>query len=114
MVSGPQTDAEIENRVRGRRCVRLGWGRRKDTTMSMNRTHASTGIWSVCFALVCAVGFGSTAIAADSASYRVTLENLTAGQPLSPPVAATHKNNVVLFEIGRPVSVSLRITSPVT
>lgn len=36
--------------------------------------------------------------------FRVTLENLTSGQPFSPPVAATHKNSVAIFEVGRSVS----------
>ena len=42
--------------------------------------------------------------ASDADMYRVTLENLTSGQPLSPPVAATHRPNHVLFEVGQPVS----------
>lgn len=43
------------------------------------------------------------AAAADSASgtYRVTLVNLTHGQPFSPPVAATHKKSIRMFQVGR-------------
>lgn len=32
--------------------------------------------------------------------FRVTLENLTAGQPFSPPVAATHQEGVRIFQVG--------------
>lgn len=34
-------------------------------------------------------------------TYRVTLQNLTAGQPFSPPVAATHRKAIRMFEVGR-------------
>ncbi len=36
--------------------------------------------------------------------YEVTIENLTPGQPLSPPVAATHRRSANLFRMGRPAS----------
>ena len=32
--------------------------------------------------------------------YRVTLENLTEGEPFSPPVAATHDESMHLFQVG--------------
>lgn len=35
------------------------------------------------------------------ASYRVRIFNLTTGQPFSPPVAATHKPDLHLFEVGK-------------
>ena len=34
------------------------------------------------------------------ATYRVTLTNLTHGQPLSPPVAATHRPSLHIFRVG--------------
>ena len=34
-------------------------------------------------------------------SYVVTIENLSTGQPMSPPVAATHRANVRLFKVGK-------------
>jgi len=37
-------------------------------------------------------------------TYKVTLINLTHGQPFSPPVAATHSNGVSLFDVGRHAS----------
>jgi hypothetical protein len=48
-----------------------------------------------------------TAVAAASddgdelRTYRVTLVNLTDGQPFSPPVAATHRRGVHMFQVGR-------------
>lgn len=35
-----------------------------------------------------------------SATYRVTLVNLTHGQPFSPPVAATHRKTMHMFQVG--------------
>jgi hypothetical protein len=37
----------------------------------------------------------------DLRSYRVTLVNLTDGQPFSPPVAATHERHMRMFQVGR-------------
>ncbi len=45
-------------------------------------------------------GFGMAA----SATYRVTLENLTSGQPFTPPLAAVHRKPVRIFEMGEPAS----------
>ena len=48
------------------------------------------------------VGFSSTALARDGREqrYRVTLTNLTEGQPFSPPVAATHRPGLHMFQVG--------------
>lgn len=50
--------------------------------------------------------FASTAATGEAgvASYRVTVSNLTAGQPLTPPLAAIHRSPVHLFEMGQPAS----------
>jgi Spondin_N len=37
-------------------------------------------------------------------TYRVTLTNLTHGQPFSPPVAATHHKNLHMFQVGHTAS----------
>jgi hypothetical protein len=51
------------------------------------------------------LGTGAASAAApESVTYRVTLENLTAGQPFSPPVAATHQKAIRMFEVGRRAS----------
>jgi hypothetical protein len=41
-------------------------------------------------------------------SYEVTITNLTEGQPLTPPVVATHRRKNQLFKVGRPASVGVR------
>jgi Spondin_N len=43
-----------------------------------------------------------------SRSYAVTITNLTEGQPLTPPVVATHSGKNQLFKVGRPASVGVR------
>lgn len=40
--------------------------------------------------------------------YEVTVENLTYGQALSPPVVAAHKRKHVVFDVGQPASVGIR------
>jgi hypothetical protein len=35
-----------------------------------------------------------------SKTYKVTITNLTAGQPLTPPILVTHKSNTGIFEVG--------------
>jgi hypothetical protein len=42
------------------------------------------------------------------ALYRVTFQNLTEGQPFTPPVAAVHRQAVALFEIGQPASFEVK------
>jgi hypothetical protein len=40
-------------------------------------------------------------------TYRVTIHNLAGGQPLSPPVVATHRPGVRMFKVGRPAPAEL-------
>jgi hypothetical protein len=54
--------------------------------------------------VVAAILPGASAGAPELSTYRVTLENLTSGQPFSPPVAATHQKSIHMFEVGRPAS----------
>lgn len=55
-------------------------------------------------AVVAVVSSASASVAsaggAPLRSYRVTIENLTGGQPLSPGVAATHRANAGIFGVG--------------
>jgi hypothetical protein len=46
---------------------------------------------------VAPAGYGS---GDDLETYRVTLQNLTTGQPFSPPVAATHRKSMRMFRVG--------------
>ncbi len=41
-------------------------------------------------------------------SYEVTITNLTGGQPLTPPVLATHRGAVDVFTVGRPASTGVQ------
>ncbi|NNF13220.1 MAG: hypothetical protein HKN72_08355 [Gemmatimonadetes bacterium] len=45
---------------------------------------------------------------AGAATYRVTLSNLTSGQPFTPPVAVTHRQSISLFEVGQPASFGVK------
>jgi len=40
--------------------------------------------------------------------YKVTITNLTAGQPLTPPILATHTNRTGFFTVGEPASEGIR------
>ncbi|MDX1495478.1 MAG: spondin domain-containing protein [Longimicrobiales bacterium] len=43
-----------------------------------------------------------------AATYRVTFQNLTEGQPLTPPVAVTHRQSISLFQVGAPASFGVK------
>ena len=45
-------------------------------------------------------GAGPAAGTPETARYSVTLTNLTDSQPFSPPVAATHRKSIRMFEVG--------------
>lgn len=53
-------------------------------------------------------GFAAEAAYADDgsamASYRITIENLTLSQPLSPAVGATHRGAIRMFKVGKEAS----------
>ena len=63
-------------------------------------------------ALVVTVPLLAVASAAASgppvASYEVTITNLTDGQPLTPPVVATHRAATAVFDVGAPASFGLK------
>ncbi|MCH7787307.1 MAG: spondin domain-containing protein, partial [Chloroflexi bacterium] len=40
--------------------------------------------------------------------YKVTITNLTSGQPFTPPLLATHKKSAGIFEVGEPSSFELK------
>ncbi len=44
----------------------------------------------------------------DITSYEVTIENLTGGQPFTPPVIATHERATRIFEVGQAASFELK------
>lgn len=55
-----------------------------------------------------ALGVGLLALPAAAGpperTYEITIDNVSFGQPISPPVIATHRNSVSLFEVGQPAS----------
>jgi Spondin_N len=55
--------------------------------------------------VLAALALAPTALARE---YEVTITNLTSGQPLSPPVVATHHRNHAVFDVGEPASVGIR------
>lgn len=59
-------------------------------------------------ALVFLAMVSSAAAEAPVATYEVTIDNLTAGQPLTPPVVATHRASTGIFTVGEPASVALK------
>jgi hypothetical protein len=59
-------------------------------------------------ALVFLATVSSAAAEAPAATYEVTIQNLTAGQPLTPPVVATHRAATGMFTVGRPASFALK------
>lgn len=58
-------------------------------------------------ALLCLGAATARAQAPPEIGYLVTIQNLATGQPLSPPVAATHRIPVRLFKVGTPASPEL-------
>ena len=48
-----------------------------------------------------------TALAGER-EYEVTITDLTSGQPLTPPVVATHRQKHAVFDVGQPASVGVR------
>jgi hypothetical protein len=49
-----------------------------------------------------------TARSESGKTYKVTITNLTAGQPLTPPILVTHTKNTGIFSVGEPASEGIR------
>ena len=47
------------------------------------------------------------ASAGGPASYQVTINNLTSGQPLSPPIVVAHTSEATVWAMGQPASVGV-------
>lgn len=61
-----------------------------------------------CAALAALLASGSLA---QAASFEVTITNLTAGQPISPPLIVSHRSSIALAEAGQPASDELAIVA---
>ena len=59
-------------------------------------------------AIVFMAAVSSAAAEGPVATYDVTIDNLTSGQPLTPPVIATHRAATGMFTVGRPASFALK------
>jgi hypothetical protein len=64
---------------------------------------AVIGVVAVALALAVSPARGQ-----DDITYNVTIENLTTSQPLTPPVVATHSDQVDVFELGQAASAELQ------
>jgi len=53
------------------------------------------------------LGVSAAAAAADR-TYEITVENLTGGQPLTPPLLATHRRPIGMFDVGAPASFGVK------
>jgi hypothetical protein len=54
-----------------------------------------------------ALALAPTALAGER-EYEVTITDETSGQPLTPPVVATHHGKHAVFDVGQPASVGVR------
>lgn len=61
---------------------------------------------------VLTVSFGYSIVSADDsdklATYHVNIQNLTGGQPFSPPILAVHKKEFRFFKVGRGVTAEIQ------
>ncbi len=59
-------------------------------------------------ALMSSFGVMNSHAAPAIKTYNVTINNLTSGQPFTPPVVATHRRPLDVFEVGEPASVEVQ------
>lgn len=74
----------------------------------MRRGRALVALVLASAAITAIALFGGAAQAGGTASYRIRIINLTDGQPLTPPVIATHHSGFNLFLIGDLASVGVK------
>lgn len=63
---------------------------------------------TIILATVALLAIAATVSAGKIATYEVTITNLTTGQPLTPPVIATHRRPVHIFQVGSAASYDLK------
>ena len=66
------------------------------------------GLTVLAFSLVTSLVVAAPANAASVRTFEVTVTNLTEGQLFTPPVVATHRRQVAIFEVGAPASPGLQ------
>jgi hypothetical protein len=75
--------------------------------MNMQKTHRIAGTILAIAAVTLAFVFPASASAPER-TYRVTITNLTSGQPLTPVAVATHQASVDAFTVGEPASFGVK------
>ncbi len=72
-------------------------------------TRRSRTAFALATAAALALGTALPAAAGGHArTYEVTITNLSVGQPLTPPIVATHRGSADLFDVGSPASVGIQ------
>ncbi len=74
----------------------------------MNRSVHKLFSAAAAVALLPAVGMTTSYAGPPIKTYDVTIMNMTSGQPLTPPVVATHRRPVDVFEVGEPASFEVK------
>ena len=76
----------------------------------MNKRHIQMASIAIITSIILLTGF--TAVSQSSATkeftYKVTITNLTPGQPFTPPVLVTHSKETGIFTIGEATSVEIQ------
>jgi len=70
----------------------------------MNHKYTAVAAFSLALTLL----VPSQAHSSDTKTYKVTITNLTAGQPLTPPILVTHRSKTSIFEVGETASEGIR------
>jgi hypothetical protein len=63
---------------------------------------------AVATAAVLAIGLAVPALAGSTRTYEVTIQLVTGGQPLTPPLIATHNGGTGIFDVGQPASFGVK------
>ncbi len=74
----------------------------------MNRSMPRLSTIAAAIALMPVLGITTSHASPPIKTYDITITNLTSGQPLTPPVVATHRRRADLFEVGEPASFEVK------
>lgn len=77
----------------------------KTTRYRIAKLGAGALVLVVLFTMLAGASFAAGPI---TTTYQVTITNLTPGQPFAPPVLATHRGRVSLFDVGQPASYQIK------
>src|SRR6266508_53553 len=98
-------DSERRRRYGRGRPVMAAVGMRRGSSMRTRSLSAWVGVVAMAaLSTILAAPAGAT----DLATYEVTITDLTGGQPLTPPVIATHNGGIHIFQVGRPASFEVK------